>query len=255
MSDYGGSGMPKTVILAGSAHKVYFNENNSLNSSNFTAALNNAITGSALTYTIKPANTATLIAPFNDVTVKDIFQVNTGNAQITLKWESVEINLPLEWQYSMCDFGTCHPGIPAGPTTMDPVPVGSEGLLGLNIDPGTTAGSGYVKALVYQDGFKSLGDTLTWYVSTPVGAGLDEDATASQIKFYPNPAADKLNIRKANLSDANGYISDASGRKVLSFTLSSNESHVNVADLPAGLYILNIESADKTIHKRITISR
>jgi hypothetical protein len=43
MSDYGSSGMPKTVILAGTNHQVFFNENNTLTASSFNAALSSAL--------------------------------------------------------------------------------------------------------------------------------------------------------------------------------------------------------------------
>lgn len=43
MNDYGSSGMPKTVIIAGTNHNVFFNEDNTLTVSSFNAAMNNAL--------------------------------------------------------------------------------------------------------------------------------------------------------------------------------------------------------------------
>jgi hypothetical protein len=50
-ANYGGAGMPKTVVIAGSNHKIYFNQNNGLNATNFTAAINNAIATSGVNET------------------------------------------------------------------------------------------------------------------------------------------------------------------------------------------------------------
>lgn len=47
MSDYGSNGMPKTVVLGGANHTVYFNQNNALNASTFSTAINNALAGSS----------------------------------------------------------------------------------------------------------------------------------------------------------------------------------------------------------------
>ena len=47
-TNFGGAGMPKIVIVAGTNHKIYFNQNNGLNTTTFTAALNNAIATSSL---------------------------------------------------------------------------------------------------------------------------------------------------------------------------------------------------------------
>jgi hypothetical protein len=43
MSDYGSTGMPKMVVLGGLNHQVYDNQNNTLNSTTFSTAINNAL--------------------------------------------------------------------------------------------------------------------------------------------------------------------------------------------------------------------
>jgi hypothetical protein len=43
MLDYGSNGMPKTVVLAGVTHSVYFNENNTLTATSLTSALSAAL--------------------------------------------------------------------------------------------------------------------------------------------------------------------------------------------------------------------
>lgn len=43
MMDYGSNGMPKVVVLAGAEHKVYYNANNTVNSTNLQTAINLAI--------------------------------------------------------------------------------------------------------------------------------------------------------------------------------------------------------------------
>lgn len=206
----------------------------------------------AQTYSISPAKTVTFTAVLNDITINDIFQVNTGNTKILLKWESVSINLPPLWGYSMCDFGQCYPGIPAGPNTMDSVAVGGQGLLGLNIDPGNNQGSGVVKVFVYQNGFKPNGDTLTWYVNSgPVG--VEEISLNSDVKVFPNPATNKLNINSGAVEIKNAAITDALGREVLNVSLSSHSNVIDVSGLQKGFYLLNLETADKKMFKRIII--
>ena len=48
MNHYGGPGMPKIVILAGTAHTVFDNQNNTLNATQFSNALNQAIAASSV---------------------------------------------------------------------------------------------------------------------------------------------------------------------------------------------------------------
>jgi hypothetical protein len=76
MSDYGTDGMPKTVIIAGENHTVFFNENNNLNTSNFNAAMNNAL---------QAANAVGIKEYTNDVYQTSI-SPNPASGQITLSY-------------------------------------------------------------------------------------------------------------------------------------------------------------------------
>lgn len=48
MNDYGTSGMPKIVVLGGAAHQVFDNQDNTLNVTQFTNAINQALLASAI---------------------------------------------------------------------------------------------------------------------------------------------------------------------------------------------------------------
>ena len=203
----------------------------------------------AQTYSITPAKTMTVNAPNSIVTIFDIYQKNTSASKIVLKWEKVLINLPATWQYSMCDLGTCYPGIPAGPNTMDTVPGNGQGFLGLNIDPGTVGGSGIVKVFVYQNGFRSNGDTLTWYINA-AAVGIEEITANSAIKIYPNPTQNNLNINLNGSENMTVNLIDALGRKVLTQAISGSNT-IDVSILDKGVYTLLIETKDNQMFKRI----
>jgi hypothetical protein len=204
----------------------------------------------AQTYSISPAKTVTFNAAFSNVTIYDIFQRNTGNSKIILKWERVSVNLPAEWGYSMCDLGACHTGIPAGPETMDTVNVGSSGLLGLNIDPGTTAGSGTVKVFVYQDGFRNNGDTLTWYVTAGT-TGFAEISVEPGIQIFPNPAHHFLSFNMGQDESPLAVIMDGTGRTVLSHSPHKGTNTVDISSLDKGIYFLKIDLKNKVFFRRI----
>lgn len=202
-----------------------------------------------VSYSITPANSMTVTAPYSSVTIFDIYQKNTSASKIVLKWKRISINLPAPWQYSMCDFGTCYAGIPVGPNTMDTVSVGGQGFLGLNIDPGTTDGVGTVKVYVYQSNLPNNGDTLTWYVKT-IAAGIEELFSNSGIKIFPNPAQNNLNINLNFYEPADVCLTDALGRKILTTRVSSS-ANLDVSSFDKGFYTLTIETKEKTFFKRI----
>jgi hypothetical protein len=204
----------------------------------------------AQTYSISPAKTVSFTAVLNNITIKDIYQVNTGNSTIAIVWEKISIAGTNDWQYSMCDLGTCHSDVPAGPTTMSTVAAGSSGFLGINVDPGNTPGSSVVKVLVYQSGFRPNADTLTWYISTPP-VGIEEIFANAGIKIFPNPAINNLNIDIANSDLTNIMITDACGRMILNTSLISGLNSIDVSSLAKGFYMLNIQTKDKQFYKRI----
>jgi hypothetical protein len=204
----------------------------------------------AQTYSISPAKTVTFSAAMGDITAKDIYQVNTGSTSITLLWEGVSVNLPALWEYSICDFGACYPGVPAGPNAMNTVAVGGQGFLGLNINPGVTPGTGNVKVFVYQSGYKANGDTLTWYVNAN-WVGIAEESKNSGLSVFPNPATDQLHINSANFELTTATISDALGRNVLNVSLFSNTNTVDISGLQKGYYTLCIATKNEQLYRRI----
>lgn len=51
MADYGTAGMPKTVVIGGASHTVYFNQNDGLNVTNFNTAIQNALNPTGISST------------------------------------------------------------------------------------------------------------------------------------------------------------------------------------------------------------
>jgi hypothetical protein len=50
-----------------------------------------------------------------------------------------------------------------------------------------------------------------------------------------------------------GTLMTADGKLVKSFTLTGNQTQLNVQDLQAGIYILRIETAENVVIKRVVI--
>ncbi|MCE3229134.1 MAG: hypothetical protein K0S32_3685 [Bacteroidetes bacterium] len=64
MSNYGAAGMPKTIVVGGSNHQVFYNQNGSVNSSSLTTAINNALAGAPTAIgEIQTMNFATKVSP------------------------------------------------------------------------------------------------------------------------------------------------------------------------------------------------
>lgn len=216
-----------------------------------TIAANTAF--SQVTYTISPASSVNLTVLFNQTTASKIYQVNTGGSKILLKWERVSVNLPFGWTYTSCDNGFCYGGIPIGPNVMDSVPVGGQGMVGLDIDPENIQGTGVVKIYVYQDGYRNNGDTLTWNISLST-VGIEEINENSGISVFPNPTDKLLNIKLTNKFKQKVesiFFIDALGRKVKEVDFFDEGTVVDISDLKSGYYNLVVKTSSEQLFKRV----
>lgn len=87
----------------------------------------------------------------------------------------------------------------------------------------------------------------------PVGIA---EVSDSGVKLYPNPASDFVDITLG--SDwASGVInvSDALGRNVMSSPVSQGVNRIDIADLPNGVYIINLLAGSRSHAQRIIVSR
>jgi len=73
--------------------------------------------------------------------------------------------------------------------------------------------------------------------------------TSSDIKLYPNPTTNVLNIQTADVNTiASVRVTDLNGRTVLQ--IDENINSINVSNLQSGLYLINIETSNGNITKR-----
>jgi hypothetical protein len=87
-----------------------------------------------------------------------------------------------------------------------------------------------------------------------VNIGIDE-AIAAQLKIYPNPASDYLNINwpATWVGEANSVLYDQAGKVVMSFSVDQQRQLIDLSTLPAGSYILTTDSPDGMAKSTIII--
>lgn len=210
-----------------------------------------SVMNAQVTYTLSPTDTVNLTLPLNQSTGSKIYQVNTGSSKILLKWERVFVNLPVGWTYTSCDNSFCYGGVPLGPNTMDSVSIGGQGFVGVDIDPANISGVGIVKIYVYQDGYYSQGDTLTWNIST-TAVGVEEISESSGISIYPNPTSDLLHIDfDAAKAISSAYLTDNIGRLIRVIEISETTNLINISNLNIGYYNLVLETNNGILLKKI----
>ncbi len=73
----------------------------------------------------------------------------------------------------------------------------------------------------------------------------------TNLKIYPNPAKDVINVANSADTIENVTITDMNGRVVKQVVLGVNEGQINISDLSQGVYILNATSNGKTVTEKI----
>lgn len=195
----------------------------------------------AQTYSLDPANSVSVIAPYEELSIFDIYQINNTDSNIVFGWERISVNLPVGWDYSLCDYPTCYTGIPAS-GVMDSVGGGFMGFLGVNISPYSIPGQGIVKIYVYDMNFPNNGDTLTWIInSSPVG--ITENNTPL-VTVYPNPATEVLFIEQDVNTFSDWKIFGLDG-KLISSGLFTSSPNIDVRSLAAGTFLLQLYGEGK----------
>jgi len=67
------------------------------------------------------------------------------------------------------------------------------------------------------------------------------ETVENSVNVYPNPATSELNIT-SNFNDGNLSVYNMAGQQVISSTLNSYNTQINVANLPAGIYTLSVQN-------------
>jgi len=74
------------------------------------------------------------------------------------------------------------------------------------------------------------------------------------ISVYPNPAHEKIYVRNPGNKKATIELHGINGQKYLREISDESQTVIDVSDLPAGMYILNILTPDKTITRKWVIA-
>lgn len=175
---------------------------------------------------------------------------NTGDS-LDIGWNLVSNGLPNGWDYSLCDFGTCYPGIP-GNGKMQRIGVSDTAFLKINLSPMNIAGSGTVIFVVEPKiGEK---DTIVFNISaSPLSVSGTEPG--GSVCIFPNPASDFLVIDQGSTQKNTILISDITGTIVKKENLFPGKNILPVYDLPEGVYFLSFPANGLVETKKIVVSR
>jgi hypothetical protein len=211
--------------------------------------------------------------PLNGNAVKDTM-VNSIYVAIPLQFNAViDSNLLLNQSWQTSGSHILKYGIYGGSLVNDTVwglwDSLSDYYLGLRILQSGQTHYGWVRlrvdvtpahaSLIVRDyAYNSIPNQLILAGQT-VAAGINENSFATSINLFPNPASNQLTINNGKLTIKNVEIYDLTSREVYTenhYTLNANsEIKIDVSKFPAGIYVVQIQTADFSVTKKLVVEK
>lgn len=203
---------------------------------------------SAQTYSIIPNDTINMTGIMEDMETLSIQQLNVSNGVLSLAWQKLSENIPLNWETNVCDNVICYASLING-GVMNPVSPGDYGFLLVHVTPHVNYGTATIRYAVWDVAFPLIKDTLTYILTVNALTGLIEDKSITQISLYPNPTNESISFYNKALLSLNYIISDATGKLIERGHSSSELITINTAEYKDGVYYLNVNGEKGNLQK------
>ncbi len=189
----------------------------------------------------------------------DEFYVHMRNEKmdsLRMQWKAIENPMDSCWkyQYSMCDNQNCYSGIPSTTTTMISIGSGDTTFLKFGNNGMTHfSGTPVVKILVWDMDIPTEMDTIIFYFNicpdsvacTYSSLSAELFLNKDEVKVYPVPANDKINLTYPILNSGKISISDLSGKEIILIPADGISSSINIQWLTKGVYYIHLLENNK----------
>ncbi|RLB02757.1 MAG: hypothetical protein DRG59_12425 [Deltaproteobacteria bacterium] len=201
---------------------------------------------------IDATNDNCVLAPSTMVFYTD--EDNVNNTTISIEYNDVTDPINKDWigVYPVAKTGY------SGSTIWEYI-TSNQGTSTVNQDPHfDTHGLGlYKAALLDNDGYTPLTGYTYFYVIENTATAIGKVSKATELKTFPNPAAEKLSIEVKEGELIYGIsIFDLSGQKLLQQPFDGIPSKtINTDKLENGLYLISVKTQNGFIIKKVTIKK
>jgi len=86
---------------------------------------------------------------------------------------------------------------------------------------------------------------------TAIGEPLSETPPIEELKLFPNPTQDFVNLYIQGNIQSRVRISSITGKTLQILTLNQEDNTIDVSNLPSGMYFISIEDGDEVITKKL----
>lgn len=177
-----------------------------------------------------------------------IFFDNPGGDTLRLRWKTVEESCPGEWTVDLCDFGLCYVGIPAS-GLMNPAVGTEQPYLKLIVQPGTTAGTGWVGFRVWEDGNPTNHADVFFSLHTPGVTSAPEVGPAG-VRVFPNPTSGVFFVENTGNRVLPAQLADPVGSLIWSGQVAPGDRQTfDLTAWPVGSYFLKTADGTRVVQR------
>lgn len=180
---------------------------------------------------------------------------------IIYEWERLSNTIDSSWSYSLCDYGSCHIGVPTQGTmtsiSLAEAQGGMEGFFKLSINIGNAAGEGFLELYVFDSQDHNRGDTVSFRIKYSPTQSTGEFLVENQsLSFYPNPATDEITIETVSTDAEYLIVSNVIGQHIIKQKVDQiSNQKLNLSSLKEGVYFLSLVSESGILEtKRLVIN-
>ncbi len=190
---------------------------------------------------------------------------NITSAPLTLKWSVIATDFPADWRteeaFGICDNMLCRSnansalwnGVGGTQFTSAPYSVGSGGAfsLAMNLN-GASAGTHYVTVRLSDNGLPTCSRDVTFIVSKLPTAVSNVNGTDNDVKLYPNPASDEVNLVFSQNPDIKTVaIYNVIGKMMSVYKVNGTSANLNISSIPSGIYFVRMANS----HGDVVVTR
>ncbi|MBI3237473.1 MAG: T9SS type A sorting domain-containing protein [Flavobacteriia bacterium] len=176
----------------------------------------------------------------------NITQVHPTLDTVYFKWKKLLVDMPAEWEATICDNTTCYPSLIDSGYTL-PVLPGDDGLMLVHCYPLVTSGTGVIRYTIFSLATPEQVDTLTWIINANSTASVMELTNTGEVFSIKG---DLFTLENQHEKYTKLRLIDVNGKPVFT-QLINDQQTIRLPLLPAAAYVVELWGEKSITRKKI----
>ena len=204
----------------------------------------------AQTFSVEPDSILYIQPPMNEYSIHAIYLPNLTEDSLTMHWRIAEENMPVEWDYFLCDLGECYSAIPIN-STMSTAFGEDIPYMEITMNPNELEAMGNLVFYVNDIAFPDYKRRIEFVFNTLSSS--TEDLEENELQVFPNPFHNQLNMTTGQEQEIISIqIFNLNGLRI--YEIQNPEFPLELGFLHPGTYIL-LARDDSQIYRKTILKK